>query len=316
MAVLGTSMFPEWVDDSMGEAVPRKNYRVTVRGQWLGQRLRTLREANGMTLDYVAEYMQRNPGTMSRFETAQYPIRRVDVLALLDLYGVSDPQVRRGLIQLSEALWQKGWWDGYADDAAGWFIDYVWIESQASRILLFDNTLLPGLLQTAEYAEATLRAAEPGATDEYVERGVELRMNRQQVLDNDIPTCLQVVLDESLLHRCVGGHSVMYTQLHHLLKCADRLNVQLQVLPFNVGAHASPTGTFKIFCLDEPYPDVAYVETPKGAIYVESPETEPFARMYARLQESALGAEDSRELIAKTAEESHREDDPSKPESR
>ena len=92
---------------------------VTLRSQWLGQQLRELREANGLKIKEVAEYLQRDPGTVSRFESGFYPIRRPDLMALLGLYGISDRKRRDALMTLSEDVWQKGWWDGYAGDVAG-----------------------------------------------------------------------------------------------------------------------------------------------------------------------------------------------------
>lgn len=271
--------------------------KVTLRGKWLGQRLRSLRTENGMTLDDVADYLQRNPGTVSRFESGVYPIRRPDVLALLDLYGVADPRHRDGLMRLSESLWQKGWWDGYADDVTGSFIDYVWVESEAAELRFFENTLIPGLLQTPEYAEAWIRAADERDDTEAVTRLRDLRMKRQEILHAAEPTRLQVVLDEAVLHRRVGDDAVHLDQLRHLVQVSRQANIALRVLPFETGAHASPTGTFRICLLDDPYPDVAYIETPKGAIYVESPDVQPIAQRYDRLWNAGASERNSVQMI-------------------
>jgi len=277
--------------------------KVTLRGKWLGQRLRALRTENDMTLDDVAEYLQRNPGTVSRFESGEYPIRRADVLALLDLYGVADRRHREGLVRLSESLWQKGWWDGYSGDVTGSFIDYVWVESQATELRFFENTLVPGLLQTPEYAETWIRAADDHEDSALVARLRDLRMKRQEILRTDEPVRLRVVLDEAVLHRRVGDETVHTGQLRHLAKMSKQANISLRVLPFEVGAHASPTGTFKICLLDDPYPDVAYLETPKGAIYLESPDTRPIVQIYDRLWAAAANERDSLRMIAALIED-------------
>lgn len=277
--------------------------KVTLRGKWLGQQLRTLRLANKLTLDDVAEYLQRNPGTVSRFESGEYPIRRADVLALLDLYSVTGQERRDGLVRLSESLWQNGWWDGYSGDVTGALIDYVWIESQASELLFFENTLVPGLLQTREYADAWIRAAEDEGDDQWLARGLEFRMKRQQILVSDDPTPLRVVLDEAVLRRRVGTDRVHAEQLRHLLKMSRRPNISVRVLPFEAGAHASPTGTFKLCLLDDPYPDVAYLETPKGAVYVESPETAPIIRRYDQLWSAASSERESQQRISALIED-------------
>jgi transcriptional regulator with XRE-family HTH domain len=281
--------------------VPRNG--PTLRAQWLGQQLRELRDANELTLKQVADYLQCDPSTLSRFESAEYPIRRPYVMALLDLYGVSEQRRRDALMRLSEEVWQKGWWDGYANDVDRRFIDYVWLESRAREIRTFDDTLLPGLLQTPGYARAAIQAAEPHSTAEQAERGVELRMTRQQVLTSDDPPCLRAILDEALLHRQVGGPAVLHEQLTRLTERAQLVNVDIRVLPFRAGAHASPTGAFKIFTMADPYPDVAYAETLAGSVYVETPGADRFAQAYDRLHHTALEPDESADLISALAEE-------------
>ncbi|MEV7013118.1 helix-turn-helix transcriptional regulator [Streptosporangium sp. NPDC051022] len=276
---------------------------VTLRSQWLGQQLRELREANDLILKEVGEYLQRDPATVSRFESGGYPIRRPDLLALLDLYGVADGRRREELMKLSQEVWQKSWWDGYAGEVAGAFIDYVWLESRARKILTFDNTLLPGLLHTSAYARAAIVAAEYGARRDQIDRWVELRMSRQEILGGDDPPHFSAIIDEAVLRREVGGRKCLVAQLRHLVECVFRSSVEIRVLPFAAGAHASPTGAFRIFTMREPFPEVGYAETPKGAIYVESPDADGFARTYDELQKLALTPEKSAELISVTAEE-------------
>lgn len=280
--------------------------RVTLRAQWLGQQLRELREANDLTLRDAADYLQRSSGTVSRFESAEYPIRRPDVMALLDLYGVSDERRRAGLMKLSEEVWQKGWWDGYSEDVAGWFVDYVWLENRADRIRMFQVTPIPGLLQTRTYAENVIRAAEPEASSAQVERWVELRMTRQEILDREKPPYLHAVLDEAALRRTTGGPKVMAQQLAHLAECADRPYIDIRVLPFSAGSHASPAGAFSILHMTDPFPEVAHVESPAGAIYIETPDSDHLVALYDRLVEEALGAAESANLISATAEELQR----------
>jgi transcriptional regulator with XRE-family HTH domain len=275
----------------------------TLRAQWLGQQIKELREAAGITLKQAAEYLERDPSTVSRFESAEYPIRRADLLALLDFYSLSDQRRREGLLSLREEVWQKGWWDGFADAVDRRFIDYVWLESRAHAIHSFDGTLLPGLLQTNRYAEAAIRAADPDLGNEQVKRAVELRIMRQQVLTSDKPTQLRAIIDEALLLRTVDNPDAMREQLRHLGECARRPNIEIRVLPFKAGAHASPAGAFKVFTMAEPYPEVAYTETLAGAIYVEAPGAERFVQAYDRLQSVTLTPEESAEMISAAAEE-------------
>lgn len=283
-------------------ARPKRSNRVTLRGRWLGQRLRELREANGQTLEHVAEFMQRTNGTISRFENGVYPVRRPDMMAMLDLYGVNDPRQREGLLKLGESAWQTGWWDGYAD-VSDEFIDFVWLEEVAAEHWLFDNTLLPGILQTEAYAEATIRTVEFDGSEQRIERGLELRLERQKLLKRENPPVIRSILDEAVLRRRVGSAEVMRKQLAHLVESADLPTVALRVLPFSVGAHESPAGTFRYYVMEDPYPDLVYAETPKGAVYIEEPDTERLATGYARLWEKSLSEADSVEFISTLIEE-------------
>ncbi|GAA2419957.1 helix-turn-helix transcriptional regulator [Actinomadura vinacea] len=275
--------------------------RSTLRSQWLGQELRQLRDAKGILLKEAAEYLQRDTGTLSRYETGFYPIRRPDLLALLDLYSVSDPQRREALLKLSQDVWQKGWWDGYAQDVAGSMIDFVWLETRATHIRSFAAMVVPGLLQIPTYAEKLLQINDPGATPEQVERWLELRMTRQQVLDGETPPRLSVVLDEAVLHRKIGTPQTMAAQLHHLGQCSTKPTIDIRVCPFRAGTPASTHGAFTIFQLPAQFPEVAYVETMAGGLYVESPDTERFLRTYDVHTTNALGPADSIELISAIA---------------
>lgn len=277
----------------------------SLRAQWLGQSLRRLREERERTLRQVADYLERDPSTVSRFESAEYPIRRPDLMALLDYYDVHDPRQRQDLLALREDVWRKGWWEGYAGDVDQRFIDYPWLESRALRILSYDTFALPGLTHTRDYAEATIRQADKlAADDERLVRLVEMRMTRQRVLDDeDNPTRLTAILDESALRRPVGGREVMRAQLRHLLGLMERPTIELRILPFDVGWHEGFHGAFKLFELPEPYPDVAYVESLAGQLYVEPPNVERFRQAYETLRTASVEAEASARIIHAIAEE-------------
>jgi len=277
--------------------------RPTLRAQWLGQSLRQLRESTGMTLQQAAEFLQRNAATVSRFESGEYPIRRPDLMALLDLYGVSERRRRDGLLRLSEDVWQKGWWDGYAPDVERQFVDFVWLESRATSIRSFDPLLVTGLLQTRDYAEAVITAAAWDAGPEQIARWVQLRMDRQGVLHSAEPPRLSVIIDEPVLRRAVGGPGVRRGQLSHLLACTELPHLDLRVLPANVGAHASPSGYFLVFTIVEPDMNVGFAETVGGAVYVEPPDSERFVRVYDRLLDSALRPAESAGLIGAIRED-------------
>lgn len=189
-------------------AVPKRKPGMTLRAQWLGQQLRALRESTGTTLWQAGEYLQRDPSMVSRFESAEYPIRRGDGLALLDLYHVSEERIRGGLLQLSDDMWRKGWWDDYINTVDRRYIDFVWLQSRVGRLRTYSAMLVPGLLQTREYAETLIRNdAAADTPEEQIEKGIGLRMSRQQILRGEEPVGLTAVVT----NRCCTGSSAART---------------------------------------------------------------------------------------------------------
>jgi transcriptional regulator with XRE-family HTH domain len=286
-------------------AVPKRKPGPTLRAQWLGQQLRAQRESTGMTLRQAGEYLQRDPSMVSRFETAEYPIRRGDVLALLDLYGVSEERTREGLLQLSDDVWRKGWWDGYANTVDRQFIDRLWLEARADRIGTYGSMLVPGLLQTREYAETLIRnEAAADTPEELIGKMIEVRMTRQQMLGGEQSASFTAVVDESVLRRVIGSSEVMRGQLARLHEMAKRPNIEVRVLPLRRGAHAGLNGAFWLFEMPDPYPDVAYVDNLAGAVYVEDDAAvERFRQAYHQLSAMALGGEESAALIVAATKE-------------
>lgn len=209
------------------------------------------------------------------------------------------------LIKFGDEAWRTDWWDGYTDDVEGALMDYVLLESWATEIRAFDVMSVHGLLQTPDYVRDLLRTENPGASEQQIERWSELRLKRQTILVRAAPPPLSIVVDEAALRRTVGGPNVFAAQLRQLVEYANQAEVELRVLPFNEGAHACPNGPFSIFTLTDPIPEVVFVESPAGALYLEPPKTERFAEMYDRLQKSAVTPDKSItfiESIARTLE--------------
>lgn len=276
----------------------------TLRAQWLGQQLRERREAGGLTLKDAAEYLQRDPSTVSRFESGVYPIRRGDLLALLDFYRIHEEREREELFRLSAEVWQTGWWEGYAKDIDRKFIEVPWLEARAERVCSYNAMVVPGLMQTKAYAETVIRAAEgETASDEQIARWVELRMTRQQVLDGESPTHMMAIVEEWVLRRPIGGRAVMREQLERLAELGGRPSIEVRVVPISAGPHAGHLGSFIVFEMPEPYPDVAYVETLAGSLYVETPGTDSFVQAYDQLTAVSLGPAESARTILAIAEE-------------
>ncbi|QVQ52003.1 helix-turn-helix domain-containing protein [Spiractinospora alimapuensis] len=277
----------------------KRERRVTLRAQWLGQLLRKLREDNSITLKEAGEYLQKDFSSVSRFELGTFPVRRGDLTALMDLYGIDDRAQRDMLIQMCSEVWQTGWWESYSkDDVWGSTIDLVWLEGRAKKLQMFAALTLPGMLQTEDYARALITAVDDQATTQQINRWVELRMGRQQILGRDDGPAVSVVLDEAAIRRPVGGSQVMSQQLQSLLSQIRSGCIEVRVLPFAVGPHASPEGGFTLLTLNEPFDSVAHIESRGGGIYLERGDVDHLLRVYDRLKESALGPQDSAAFIS------------------
>lgn len=278
---------------------PKREQRVTLRAQWLGRMLRQLREQNNLTLKEAGEYLQKDFSTVSRFELGTFPVRRGDLLALMDLYAVDDKAQRETLLNLCGEVWQTGWWDKYSsDDVWGSTIDLVWLESRAETIRMFAALSVPGLLQIPEYAHALISVVDNDVSTDQVDRWVELRIDRQKVLHGDHLQGYTVLLDESSLLRVVGGPTVMAKQLAHLRRMAESERITIRVLPFAIGAHPSPEGAFTLLDLGNPFSTVAHIESRGGGIYLERGEVDKLVDVYDRLREMSLSPEDSVAFIA------------------
>lgn len=260
----------------------------TLRAQWIGQQLRVMREKAGLTLRDVGDYINRNPGTLSRMEAGFVAARLPEVLAYLDVCGIDDPKHREDLKTMAQDVWQKGWWDGFTANVAGALIDWVWLESRATHIYSFEVAVLPGLLQTREYAEAVIRAWDHSATTADIDRYVEVRMGRQRRLTDAEPVQLSTVIDEGALRRLVGGPEVMRAQLAHLRSVATWPNVEIMILSGQAGAHASPNGSFDAFRMRRPYPPTGCIATAAGSIVVEGDKAHSLFQRYDRLRSAAL----------------------------
>lgn len=276
------------------EAKPRRE--PGLRTQWLAQELKQLREEAGLTLNDVGRFIKRDASTISRLERGESPIRVTEVLAYLDLAQVNDTRKRDMLKQLADEIWRHGWWDGYAGDAAAVLIDRLWIESRTRAIRSYEM-LVPGLLQTREHAEAMIRAVNPEVSGETVQRWIQLRLDRQKILTGDHPITLSAIIDEAVLRRPVGDPETVLGQFRHLVQMAALPNLHLRVLPFDAGANVGMVGGFELMDLIPPFPEVGYVETQVGAIFVEGEKVSRLHHAYDHLRAAALDTRRSVALI-------------------
>ncbi|MEV4413518.1 helix-turn-helix transcriptional regulator [Catellatospora sp. NPDC049609] len=274
----------------------------TVRRRRLGAELRKRRENAGITLEFVAERMECSQSKISRIETGHSSVTSRDVRDMLTIYSTPADEVDV-LVEIAKEARQKGWWHPYSSVLVG---AYVGLEAAASSIRAYEQQVVPGLLQTAEYAEAMIRGAQPDWNDEDVMNRVRVRMARQSLLTRqDDAIRFQVVLDESVLSRPVGGDTVMRAQLRLLAEAASWQNVTILVLPFERGSHAGMDGTFAILEFPEQGDsDVVYAENATGGLFLEkNDELQKYARIFENIHRAALSPEESAELIAQLAEE-------------
>lgn len=203
-----------------------------VRRLRLAAELRRLRIGRAKTAEDVAEVLRWSKAKISRYELAQGGLKPEDVARLLEFYGVQGSQ-REQLLALAEEGTHKGWWEPYDDVLTEGHRDYIALEAEATSILEWQINVVPGLLQTEQYARNVLSAYQEVATisPRAVERRLETRLIRQQLLTRDEPLSYTALLDESVLHRRRGGQSVMQAQLQRLADASRLPNVTIQILP-------------------------------------------------------------------------------------
>jgi hypothetical protein len=238
----------------------------------VGSQLRRLRMQRGLTREQAGEALRASEWKIHRLENGQVGFKERDLVDLLDLYGVTDAVEIASLITLAREASQPGWWQQYGDVLAAWFRAYVDLESAASLIRCYEGQLVPGLLQTEDYARSVIRGALEDGPEE-IERRVGLRMARQTLLGRPDAPRLWVVLDEAALRRPVGGRKVMRAQLQRLIQATEMPNVILQVIRMQAGAHPAMVGAFSILRFADPdLPDVVYVEHLTNALYLDKRE--------------------------------------------
>jgi transcriptional regulator with XRE-family HTH domain len=280
------------------------NSSPTVRRKRLGIELRRLREQASLTCEEVGQRLDCSGTRISRMETGRISVRPGDVRELLEIYGVTGAEADP-LVQLAREARQKGWWHTYGQVLPTWFEAYVGLEAAAVRFRDFQSMVMPGLLQTEDYARAVLRAAPNPGSAEGIDRLVALRMERQAILSQANPPDLWVVLSENIIRVNVGGEAVMRTQLQRVIDVAEHSNVTLQVLPFTTAAHVQPISPFTILEFpDAADPTVIYLEHLTGSLFLENEEEiRRYTVVFDHLRAEALGTAPSVDLIAQAAAE-------------
>jgi transcriptional regulator with XRE-family HTH domain len=273
-----------------------------VRRLRLAAELRRLRNDVDKTAEDVAEVLRWSKAKISRYELAQGGLKPEDVARLLEFYGVQGSQ-RDQLLALAEEGTHKGWWESYDDVLTQGHRDYIALEAEATSILEWQINVVPGLLQTEQYARNILSAYQEVATisPRAVERRVETRRIRQQLLTRDEPPEYVALLDESVLYRRRGDQSVMRAQLQRLADAAQLPNVTIQILPLQQD-HGLAVDSFSIFQFGKAHEtilhDVVNVEHVSNELHVDDDtDTHQFRLAFNHLAGESLSPQDSRDLI-------------------
>jgi transcriptional regulator with XRE-family HTH domain len=266
----------------------------TICRRELGALLKALRTERGWTAEQVAGRLGMSTSKLSRLETGHRGASARDINQLCDLYGVDDEQ-RQRLLELAREGKQRAWWQPLGLP----YSTYVGLEAEAASIYDYGLGIIPGLLQAPDYARAVVRATDPALPPEAVEQRVQGRMTRQQLLFAEDGPRFEAVMDESVLHRLVGGPAVMRAQLERLLELSDLPSVTLRVIRYNAGALPAGNNKFIILSFAQPtVSDVVFIEGLTGDLYLDDPgDVEAYRATYTTLVRLAADPGSTREII-------------------
>jgi transcriptional regulator with XRE-family HTH domain len=276
----------------------------TARRIMLGARLRRLREAAEVSRAEAGFAIRSSESKISRLELGRVSFKPRDVTDLLTMYGVTDLEKREAFLEMVKRSNEPGWWHRYIDLVADWFQDYLGLEESASRIQTWEQQFVPGLLQSEDYAKAIISHGWSPMATQSVQRQVGMRMRRQALLGRPDPPKLWAVIDESVLHRPIGGRRVMLDEVEHLIELTKRPNITLQVVPYQFSGYAAE-GSFTSLRFAEPeLPDVVYIEHLNGALYLDKrSDTELYGRVFDRLTVDAYTPDHTRQFLMKVRAE-------------
>ncbi|MBV9092932.1 MAG: helix-turn-helix domain-containing protein [Streptosporangiaceae bacterium] len=276
----------------------------TVQRLVLGRQLHRLRERRGITAEQAADAIRGSHSKISRMEHGRVSFKERDVADLLTLYGVTDGEQRAALLNLAKEANAPGWWRAYSDILPIWLESFVGLEAAASIIRTYEIQVVPGLLQTENYARALIQHGAAASEGEIARRS-QLRASRQDILRRQDPPQLWAVVDEGALRRPVGSRDVLRGQLQHLVEAAAHPAVTLQVLTFRAGAHSAMGGPFTILRFAEPdLNDVVYIEQLTGALYLDKrSEVDSYLEVMEQLCLQAEPASDTVKILRQILDE-------------
>lgn len=238
---------------------------------------------------------------VSRIETGKQLAAPDDVRRLVGLYDVGEDEVEK-YVAIARQARQRDWWHKYDDVLPDWFEGYLGLEAEASKISTYESDLVPGLLQTEQYAANVLGAFPLGTTPDETERAVDLRRARQARLSDDNPLILDAVISETVLRRAIGGTAVMREQLEHLATMMDRPNITLRLLPFTAAKHPGLDGAFSV--LEFPDPDdgrIVCVEAMTSTLYINKTRDVGIYRLaFDQIRSATVGPDETAAAITAT----------------
>ncbi|MFF0577974.1 DUF5753 domain-containing protein [Streptosporangium saharense] len=267
----------------------------TVRHRRLGRELRRLREEAELSTAEAALRLGWSLSKVHRVEGGRIMVSETDLVHACDLFG-ADSYTKGGLIQLARDANRRGWWTAYSDVFTG---GYVALEDDATAIRTWETAVIPGLLQSEDYAREVIRARHPDIEEGELNRRVSARMVRKINVVGPKALALHALIDEAAIRRPVGSAQIMDRQLDQLLQNASQSHITVQILPLGAGAHPGMEGPFSVLSFDPQDPDVGYVESPAGEVYVEADhQVRDLILLFERLAGACLSPEESAALIA------------------
>ncbi len=265
--------------------------------RWLvGVELTRFRERAGKKIGDAAKVIKCSTGKVGHMESGRNQQQPGEVRDLLRFYGADQADIDR-LSSLAGSAGEQTWWAAWTDVVPDWLKTFVGLEGLAAQLSIYAPLVFPALLQTEAYALG-LTAGSIRVRPDHNERTVRLRMERQRRLFADErPLRLTVMLEEVVLDRPVGGREVLQDQLAHVLKLVKRQNIEVRVLPTEIGYHPATSGPFTELDFAEAQ-SIAYVELVNGAVYVQDQDqVDGYNRTLDRLREVALSPHESAEII-------------------
>jgi transcriptional regulator with XRE-family HTH domain len=279
----------------------------TVRRLLLGTQLRKLREARGVSREEAGYSIRASESKISRMELGRVGFKERDVADLLTLYGVEAEQERANVLGLVRDANATSWWHEYGDVLPTWFQNYLGLEEAAAEIRSYEVQFVHGLLQSVDYARAVITAGcqGHGVGPEEIERRVEVRLKRQDLLTTEHPPNLFAVLDEAALRRPWGGPELMRGQLDRLLELSELPNVHLRVMSLGTAGLSAESGAFSVLGFSETeLSDVVYLEQFTTALYVDKPaEVAEYRQAMDGLLAESLDPEETRNLLHSVRQE-------------